>query len=231
MNHRIPPVPLLVAVMTLVLMASPATAAVTSTHGAPRPAATDSSTALLARSSPQAKADAALARSVARLRAGQSRKAVRALRSLAVHVARAQRQAIGTIGKPPSDPESDEPPGPAAVLAVLGLDHRVTSTLVPLVSTQKKARVVRGLGLALQRTHVRRNRMIGKVVTLPPAMGDDYADGMSDVLGQFPSELSQIDAALASTGLTTVGRTTLTKARSRVARANELMLAEYGGGE
>jgi hypothetical protein len=230
-KHRILPVPLVVALLTLVLMSSPAGAAVTSTRGASPPAATGASSVLLAPSSPQAKAQAALARSVARLRAGQPRKAVRALRSLAVQVARAQRQAIGTIGKPPSDPESDEPPGPAAVLAVLGLDHRVTSTLVPHVSTQKKVRVVSGLGFALQRTHVSRNRMIGKVVALPPAKGDDYADGMSDVLGQFPSELSQIDAALASNGLTTTGRTTLTKARPRVARANQLMLAEYGGGE
>ncbi|WP_148575187.1 hypothetical protein [Nocardioides caldifontis] len=230
MIHRSLSLPLVVAVTALALAAGPATAAVTSTPG-PSSGVAGSSTALAVSSSPLSKAQATLTKAAARLRAGRRAKAVRALTVLSRQVVEAQRAAVRQIGKPPADPESDEPPGPGAVLAVLGLDHRVTSALVPQLASQKGPRVVGRLGRALQRTHVSRNRMIGKVVGLPPAKGDDYADGMSDVLGQFPAELRQISTALASKTLTKRSRAALVKARARVARANRLMLGEYGGGE
>ena len=189
-------------------------------------------TARTAASTPTTNANRALTQAVTELRRHHPGRAVTALRRLNVQISRAHTAAVNLIGKPPTDPESDEPPGPAAVLGVLGLDHRVTTTTVPLFRNHRGARVVSALRSTLGVTHVRRNAMIAKVVALPPeGAGEDYADGMSDVLPQFPAELSRLRTALASYHLTTTGRVGLTVTRNRVVAAQTMMNKAYGGGE
>jgi len=181
---------------------------------------------------PLSRATASLTLALAELRKGHPGKAAAAFNALARRTDRAHTAAVRLIGKPPTDPESDEPPGPGAVLKMLGFDHKVTVTLVPLLNRQKGSRVVRSMANALTRTHVRRNGMISRVVALPPeGAGDDYSDGLSDVLGTFPAEIKQIDTALATYVLTTAGRRSLTSTRARVVVANRLMNNAYGGGE
>jgi hypothetical protein len=195
-------------------------------------ASAQATTARTAASSPITNANKALAQAVLELRRHHPRRAVTFLRRLNVQISQAHTTAVNLIGKPPTDPESDEPPGPAAVLGVLGLDHRVTMTTVPLFRNHRGPLVVSALRSTLGVTHVRRNAMIAKVVALPPeGAGDDYADGMSDILPQFPAEVSRIKTALASYRLTTTGRVGLTVTRNRVVAAQTMMNKAYGGGE
>ncbi|GAA4696513.1 hypothetical protein [Nocardioides conyzicola] len=210
-------------------LVAPTTSAADSPRRATPP--TTSSRAAAA-ATPLSRATAALTLALAELHKGHPGKAAAAFNALARRTDRAHAAAVGLIGKPPADPESDEPPGPGAVLKMLGFDHKVTTTLVPLLNRQKGTRVVRSMANALNRTHVRRNGMISRVVALPPeGAGDDYTDGMSDILGTFPAEIKLIDTALSTYVLTTAGRSSLTSTRARVVVANRLMNGAYGGGE
>lgn len=180
----------------------------------------------------QTRAKSALALAIAELNKHHPGKANAALRTYAKESARAHRQAIGLIGEPPTDPESDDVPGPPAILKMIRLDHKATMSLVPHLDGQTATGTVAALRKALQVTHTQRNRMIAQVTGLPPeGTGSDYADSMSDVLGIFPKELTLIDTGLGSYTLTDVGRTSLSATRERVAAADEMMNGAYGGGE
>lgn len=177
------------------------------------------------------RAQTALALALTELDQAHPAKAVAALKTYAQQSRRAHTAAIGLIGKPPTDPESDDPPGPPAILAMLRLDHQATMKLVPRLDRQTKAGVVTGLRRALKATHVQRNRMITQVTGLRPAAADDYVDGMSDVLGTFTKEIALIDTGLGGYQLTAVARTSLTETRERVVAADQMMNDAYGGGE
>jgi hypothetical protein len=118
------------------------------------------------------------------------------LRILRRNVVKANNAAKAQIGLPPTDPESDDPPGPPAVFAVLKLDHRVTMVLVPCFDALGRTDVVSSLKYTLRRTHGRRDAMLDAVIALP-AEGDrsDYDDGMADTLGMYPSEEELISGA------------------------------------
>jgi hypothetical protein len=210
---------LALAVGITILSASGARAA--ETAGAERAAAT-----------PRAKAKSALTLAITRLDRHHLKKAAVALRTYARRSDSAHAAAINLIGKPPVDPESDEPPGPAAILAMIRLDHQATMSLVPRLDGLKRAGTVKALRKALGRTHVGRNTMISGVVSLPPeGAGDDYTDGMSDVLGIFPKEVALIDTGLGGYMLTDIGRAALSRTRDRVILAENMMNGAYGGGD
>ena len=195
-------------------------------------AAAETSIGERAAATPQNQAKTALALAVAELGKHHPAKAAAALRTYAKQSDLAHQAATDLIGKPPTDPESDVPPGPAAVLQMIRLDHQATMMLVPQTDHLKRSTAVKAMRRALDTTLVGRNRMIQRVVALPPeGAGEDYADGMSDVLGIFPKEISVIDTGLAGYTLTSVARTALSAARGRVVTANDLMNGAYGGGE
>jgi hypothetical protein len=77
------------------------------------------------------KATAALTKAVGNLQNHQYDKAATNL-SIVGHQTRiANTAATALIGRPPTDPESDELPGVAAVQRVAGLDHKVATQLLP----------------------------------------------------------------------------------------------------
>lgn len=160
---------------------------------------------------------------------------VRALDSLRVlrrNVVKANNAAKAQIGLPPTDPESDDPPGPPAVFAVLKLDHRVTMILVPCFDALGRTDVVSSLKYTLRRTHGRRDAMLDAVIALP-AEGDrsDYDDGMADTLGMYPSEETLISGALENAELIDAAHTGLTNALARVHATDDKVNAVWGGGE
>jgi hypothetical protein len=183
-------------------------------------------------STPITRADAALARARAQIQAHHPLRAIDALLRLRINVIRANRAARDLIGKPPTDPESDDPPGPPAVFAALALDHRIASGLVPLFDGRKRADVVDTLGRALYATQRQRNRTLDRVIALP-AEGDgaDYADDMADRLGAYPKEVQQLRGAVLTYRLTPAARWKLNNAYLRAIATNAKVVAAFGGGE
>ena len=87
-------------------------------------------------SAPIKAADAALATASAQLAQDHPVRANAALLVVNRQVQLANPAAMAQIGKPPTDPESDDIPGPPAVMAVLSLDHRVGTAVVPLLNNR-----------------------------------------------------------------------------------------------
>jgi uncharacterized protein len=159
-------------------------------------------------------------------------KALESLKALRHNVVRANRAATDQIGLPPSDPESEEPPGPDSVFAVLRLDHLITMRLVPLFDGVTNADVVGSLRSTLSRTHGSRDAMLDAVIALPPeGARADYDDGISDTLGMYPAEENLITTALLAFGLTDAARAGLTNALARVQATDTKVDAVWGGGE
>ena len=177
-------------------------------------------------------ARAALTKAEDQLARKRYRKALDSLTVLRRNVVRANNAATGQIGLPPTDPESDDPPGPPAVFAVLKLDHRTTMVLTPLYDGLGRLDVVSSLNSTLRRTHGRRDSMLDAVIALP-AEGDraDYDDGMADTLTVYPSEEELITAALQGDELINTARTGLTNALARVQATDKKVGAVWGGGE
>ena len=178
------------------------------------------------------RADAALAQAVSAFDAHQPGKAISALLVVKSNVVLAHQQGMAQIGKAPADPESDDAPGPPAVMAVLSLEHRVDLGVVALFAGKRGAEVVDTLRLLLRVTHARRTAMLDKIISLPPeGSGGDYADGMADTLGSYTKEVQQLTTALSTYRLTSAARLGLTNALSRVRATKAKVDAAYGGGE
>jgi hypothetical protein len=175
-------------------------------------------------------AQQALASAITSLQSHDDATAITQLGTLQHQVRIASTGATALIGKPPSDPESDVPPGPAAVLRVANLEHTVTLRLVPLFD-QRKGLVVRKLGAALNKTDACRDAMLGTVLALPPASIDDYADGLSDTLPGYTTELTTFTRTLSTATLTDAGRVRLTRAQQVVSATSAAMNSVFGGGE
>ena len=177
-------------------------------------------------------ANADLAKAIKQVNAKQLAAAKITLKSLRGNVTKANNNAFALIGKPPTDPESDDPPGPPAVIAALALDHRVTMGIVPLFNGRKRDGIVVALRYALWTTHTLRQTMLNKVTGLPPeGAGDDYADGMSDTLPIYSAEVTLVKNGLATYRLYNTGRPGLQAALTRVQLAKKTMNTAYGGGE
>lgn len=180
---------------------------------------------------PLQRARAALDAAQARLTRHRYTRALASLKTLRYNLWRAHNAAVAKIGKPPTDPESDEPPGPPAVIAVANLEHRVTMVLVPFFNGLKKNWVIDPLRYTLRRTHVLRDAMLDKVIALPAAKGEDYDDDMSDTVPAYKAEVTLVTTALTQYQLNASGRYALTKALARVRATYEKVNARWGGGE
>ncbi len=177
-------------------------------------------------------ADAALAQVKVQVAKGQFDKAITSLESVRVNVGKAHTAGMAEIGKPPSDPESDDPPGPPAVMAVLGLEHRVGTGIVPLFDGRKEAAFVNALQETLGVTYNARDKMLDRVIGLDPeGAGDDYADDMSDTLGFYSVEVNQVTKALKQDQLSQSGRAALSNDLTRVRATQAKVNKAYGGGE
>jgi uncharacterized protein len=147
-------------------------------------------------------------------------------------IAQANRAAADQIGLPPGDPESDDPPGPGSVFAVLKLDHLVTIRLVPLLDGLMDTEVLRALQSTLSRTQRSREALLDAVITLPAeGARADYDDGMSDTLGVYPAEENVITTALLAFELTEPARAGLTHVLAQVQATDAKAVAVWGGGE
>ena len=177
------------------------------------------------------RARAALAAAQTRLTHRQYTKALASLKTLRYNLWRAHSAAMAKIGKPPTDPESDEPPGPPAVIAVASLEHQVTMKLVPFFNGLTRTGVIDPLAQTLRRTHVLRDAMLDKVIALPAAKGEDYDDGMSDTVPLYAAEVNLVTKALHQYRLNASGRAALTATLTRVGATKAKIDARWGGGE
>jgi hypothetical protein len=181
---------------------------------------------------PIQRARAALAKTEDRLAHHRYARALDSLRVLRRNVVKANKAATEQIGLPPTDPESDDPPGPPSVFAALKLDHRVTMRLVPRFDAFSRIDVVSSLNSTLTRTHSRRDSMLDAVIALPAegARGD-YDDGMSDTLGMYPGEEKLISSALQNDALIDSAHAGLPNALARVQATDAKVNVVWGGGE
>jgi hypothetical protein len=172
-----------------------------------------------------------LSRAVARLSHGRYHKAVDSLDTLATRIGQANRAAKNQIGKPPTDPESDDPPGPPSVLAVVRLEHTVATTLLPEFDAMQRPGVVDALRGTLHAALYRRDNLLDAVLALKPGPMGDYADGLADTLPTYSQEIQKLTDALATFSLTAVSRTALQNSQQRVRATKAKMDAAFGGGE
>ena len=183
-------------------------------------------------SDPIERADRALARAGAQLALDHPARAIDALLVVQRQVRRANTAAMDQIGRPPTDPESDDIPGPPAVFAVLQLEHRVATGVVSLLNGQADPLVVDSLLHTLGVTHRRRNALLDKVIALP-AEGDfdDYSDLIADKLAIYTQEVNQVSSALATYTLTPAARDGLGTALRWALGTKAKVDAAFGGGE
>jgi hypothetical protein len=178
-----------------------------------------------------AAAKAALARATTRAGAGEVAGTLSALGVVRIHTRRANAGAKALIGKPPTDPESDDPPGPPAVTAALRLDAAVVRALAPIYAG-KPARMVTAFNATIGVTQASRLPLLQKVAGLPPeGAGADYADGMADMLGLFKREVTVLKAAVQAAPVAGSAHTGLTNALARAIKANAIVTRAFGGGE
>jgi hypothetical protein len=176
------------------------------------------------------KANLALAGAVTSLQNQDYDTTVTKLRNLKRQARIATTGAAGEIGKPPTDPESDDPPGPTAVLKVARLEHQVTLKLVPLFD-QLRGQAVGPLGSTLNVSAACRDALLGAVLAQRPAALDDYADGLSDTLPDYKKELTAFSTVLGSGVLVDQARTALSTAQQTVTATSDAMEKAFGGGE
>jgi len=157
-------------------------------------------------------------------------RAVTKLKVVRNQVRIASTGATGLIGKPPTDPESDDPPGPPAVLKVAGLEHQVTMKLVPLLDGLR-GRAMRKVDSAVNVADACRDVMLGTVLALKPAKIDDYADGLSDTLPSYKKELTTFSNVLATADLSARSRSAMQRAQQVVTKTSAAMNKQFGGGE
>jgi hypothetical protein len=177
-------------------------------------------------------ADAALARAGTNIQAQHYARAVHSLKAVGRHTRLANLQATRLIGAPPTDPESDDPPGPPAVLKALQLDNRITNGSVALFNNQTRPRVVRQLRSALNTALVQQDALLDAVIALPPeGAGSDYSDSMADTLTMYNRQVTTISNALATYTLSTSGTEGLNKALTKAKATKAKVNAAFGGGE
>jgi hypothetical protein len=176
-------------------------------------------------------AKSALAEAQDHLAHGRYEKATEQIRRMKRRTQVANTAATALIGKPPTDPESDDPPGPTAVLKVGGLDHTITQRLVPLFADTRGRHVVPALTNGLLQADLCRDTMLDTVIALKPGKRDDYVDGLSDTLNTYPAELTAIANELSGSSLTPDGRDALGRAQQVVTETNASMQRVFGGGE
>jgi hypothetical protein len=181
---------------------------------------------------PIRRADGALQRAIVQIRASHYGEAKASLGAVRRNGRRAHVIAMSLIGAPPTDPESDDLPGPPAVLGVLGLEHRIGMRVVELFDGMRRPGVVSVLRRTLWTTHRRRNVMLDRVIRLPAEGARvDYADGIADTLRVYTLEVNQVTTALQNYQLSPAGRVGLRRALHRVQATKVKVNRAFGGGE
>ncbi len=177
-------------------------------------------------------ADQALARAAAQIRAHDYVKARSSLTAVRRHTKAANVNAKALIGAQPTDPESDDLPGPPAVLAALRLDNRITTRTVALFDGKTNENLVYALRLTVGVAQIPRDGMLDAVIALPEeGDGGDYADGMADSLAQYTREVNVIANARANFTLSPSAQTGLTNALARARATKAKVDGAFGGGE
>jgi hypothetical protein len=185
-----------------------------------------------ATATPIQKARAALDRAVTRFAHHRIQLGLDALGTLRRTAGAAHRAAVNKIGKPPTDPESDELPGPPAVLAMVNLELRIGTRLPAIFRGMRRAKVVSSLTYTLWITHRRRDQMLDKVIALDPeGQGAEYVDGMADTLPVFTREVKTLNTALDTYALTSSARAGLAAALNRAKATRAKVNEAFGGGE
>jgi hypothetical protein len=177
-------------------------------------------------------AQRALAQATARTRAHQLVRARRSLAAVRSHSTAANRGALNLVGAPPTDPESDDPPGPPAVIRVVRLDFQLGTGAAALFNGHSATLFVRAVRRTVWAVQTRRAAVLAKVVGLAPE-GDrtDYADGMADVLPIFTREVTFFTTALRTYRLSSTARSALNAALARARAARTSVQGAFGGGE
>ena len=185
--------------------------------------------AVLPWSTPIKRAKAALGQAETFFAQRRYGKGLTALSTLRRTSGNAQQVAIAQIGKPPADPESDDTPGPPAVLAVINLEHQIAVRISRLFNRMRRADVVTSLRNTLALTQQRRNVMLDKVIALDPE-GEraDYADGIADTITAFDGEVNAIQNGLNTYILTASARDGLTAAHARAVATRDEVTLVFG---
>ena len=177
-------------------------------------------------------AQKALAVAVTQTHAGNLDKAKTALAAVRKHGSAANNKALNLIGAPPTDPESDEAPGPPAVVAATTLDYKVSVGVGALFDGSKAAGFVKALRATVGVIQNRRADVLNKVVKLPAeGAGADYADGMADTLPMYTREVKFFQNALSTFNLSDSGREGISRALARARAAKAKVDRAFGGGE
>jgi hypothetical protein len=213
------------AVLALTLGVAPtATAAASAAAPGPAPTTTVKAQATQAKQ--------ALAQAVAQVKAGNTSGAKTSLGAVRTHTAAANTAARNLIGKPPTDPESDDPPGPPAVTAALKLDATVVTGVAALYNGTTAPALVKAISTTLSGVQAPRNTMVNKVVGLPPeGAGADYSDGLSDLLPLFKKEVKTLTTDVGAFQLTAGAKTGLNAALTTSKATQKVFVKAYGGGE
>jgi hypothetical protein len=162
---------------------------------------------------------------------GDTAKAVSSLKAVRGNVIQANNAARAQMTAQPTDPESETPPGPDSVEAVLTQETTVATRLAGMLNG-KRGMVVDGISPALRSTVNVCDSLVSTVTALDPeGSGGDYADGMSDILPDFDSEVATLQADLNNEQLSAGGRSVLAAALDKAKKTQAKMTAAYGGGE
>jgi hypothetical protein len=179
-----------------------------------------------------AAARAALSRATTRAGAGDVAGTTTALTTVRSHTRHANTGAKALIGAPPTDPESDDVPGPPAVTAALKLDAAIVSAVVPLYGGSRAGTLAGAFNSTLRRAQASRMPMLQQVAGLPPeGAGADYADGMADMLPLFNKEVKVLTTGLQGAPATGKVHAGLTNALARATQAQKIVKKAWGGGE
>lgn len=163
---------------------------------------------------------------------GEYAKTTVSLRSARRNMYRAQRAAVRQMNVVP-DPDAEEgaTPGPASVIAVLGMDSDLVTSVSGLFDANSKG-VVDAATHALFRTLNARDHLLDAVIALDPeGAGADYADGMADTVDGYTDEVSNLTDALTDDELSAGGRRVLRAALAQVTATAAKVTAAFGGGE
>jgi hypothetical protein len=181
---------------------------------------------------PIGRADTALRQAVSSLHAHHYVRTRASLRMVGIQTGKAHVAATALIGAPPTDPESDEAPGPPAVLATLSLDHRIGMRLTGAFQGVRRVAVIGALRQTLSSTHHRRDVILDRLIALPvEGARADYEDGMADTLGTYDQERRAIAAALRTHRLSRPGTVALRHALARIRATSKKVNRAFGGGE
>jgi hypothetical protein len=178
---------------------------------------------------PIARTKTALANLALRINAHQFVLAAKSADNVRLYLGRADVAATNLIGAPPVDPESDDLPGPPAVLAVLAVEHRVVNRGTPLFDGLQ-ARI--GLKAMLDAAMNRRDVMLDTVIALDPeGDGADYADGMADSVLIYDAEVETVRTVLNTAELDALQRDSVADVLAKARATQAKVQAAFGGGE